>query len=561
MLDNSLWKINILTTIVILFILSFLIIGFTQMFGPIALIKEDISLNINHIPYYALRTSMRFLVAIFISIIVAIIYGITAAKNLRIRRVIIPLLDIFQSVPILGYLSFTIAGFVALTPGNIFGIELAIIFAIFSSQVWNIIFSTYQSFTTIPLEAYEVSRIYKLNNWQIFWRLELPFAIPGIIWNLVLSISNSWFFIVLAEAISIGNEVYNLPGLGSYIALAIKNTDYNAIFEAIIGISAVILIFNSLFFSPLVVWSQQFRYEFNTKTTNPSSFVYDLFKQSSITKLLEYPCKYFIKIFLNLSLPKIITKHVKKLAYIIELFFWIGSIYFTIHICNLLYDLCYKYISLSDVKYVIELGSITALRVLVMLLLASIIWVPIGVMISSRPVLSSKIQPLIQFITSIPANIYFPIFVIMITDFHFNPEITLSFMMIMGAQWYILYNVIAGGESIPTELLEAAENFKIKGLQKWKKIILPAIFPFYITGMITASGAAWNASIVGEIITWGSQTVSTKGIGSYIAISTSNGDFARIALGIIIMSCYVVAINNILWAPLYEYASKKFRLD
>lgn len=557
----NLWIVNVTAIMIIIFTFGILFFGLQEMSSPIYLANKPVSLNIEDLPYYALRTSMRFIVAIVCSLIFSLIYAILAAKNARMRKILIPLLDVFQSVPVLGYLSFTIAFFIALDPGNILGIEMAIIFALFSSQAWNIAFSIYQSFVTIPIEIQEVARIYKLNKWQIFWRLELPFAMPGIIWNIVLSVSSSWFFIVVSEAISVGDKIYNLPGLGVYIAIALKNMDYYALFASLSTILFVIIIFNQLCFGPLAVWSEQFRYEFNSKTQNHSYYIYTLFKKSSITKILEAPLTYCIRIFLSFTLPKIISRYIIQIGYLLELIFWIIFIYSIFLTYKILHQLCYGHIFLDDVKHVIELGAITALRIFVMVSLASFIWVPIGIVISTKASVVHKIQPLIQLLTSIPANLYFPIFVIGISKFNLNPEIALGGMMIIGSQWYILYNIIAGGITIPTELTEISESFHLKGLQKWTKILLPAIFPFYITGMISATGAAWNASIVSEIVSFGNSTISATGIGAYIVVNTNNGDLARVALGVIIMIFYVVTINKILWDPLYVYASKKFRLD
>lgn len=557
----NLWIINILTLIVIIATFSILSFGLREMFGSWSLASAPVSLNIENLPYYALRTSMRFIVAIFCSLVFSLIYAVLAAKNLRMRKILIPLLDVFQSVPVLGYLSFTISLFIALAPGDIFGIEMAIVFALFSSQAWNIAFSIYQSFVTIPIEIQEVAKIYKLNKWQIFWRLELPFAMPGIIWNIVLSVSSSWFFIVVSEAISVGDKIYNLPGLGVYIALALKNMDYYALFASLGTILFVIIIFNQICFGPLAVWSEQFRYEFNSKTQNHSYYLYTLFKKSSIIKTLEAPVTYSIRIFLSLRFPPIITKYVIEIGYFLELIFWLAFCYSIFLICKILHQLCSGHIFLEDVKYVIELGAITAFRIFAMVSLASFIWVPVGIAISTKASVVHKIQPLIQLLTSIPANLYFPIFVIAISTLDLNPEIALGGMMIIGSQWYILYNIIAGGITIPTELTEIADSFHLKGWQKWTKILLPAIFPFYITGMISATGAAWNASIVSEVVSFGSNTISATGIGAYIVVNTNDGDLARVALGVIIMIFYVVTINKILWDPLYAYASKKFRLD
>ena len=553
--------VNTILALIMIFMVSLVIIGFNDMFGPIGTASKEIDLNIKSLPGYALRTTMRFIFAMLLSVMFALVYALLAAKNKRIGAFLVPLLDIFQSIPVLGYLSFTVTAFLAIAPNNIFGIEMAIIFAIFTAQVWNIIFSVYQSLTTIPFELYQVSNVYKLNKWQIFWKVELPFAIPGLIWNMVLSISSSWFFIVVSEAISVGTNTYTLPGLGVYISVALQRADIEAVLYAMVAILGVIFLFNQLFFAPLIEWSHKFRYEFNSTATRSSSWLFDYLAKSS---LFNYPggiLSRICRLFLQIKLPKIITNYSRIIGYILEITWWIIVVYVFKLMFEQVYVLFDRQLSVAEVIHVIKLGAITAFRVLAILLVASVLWVPIGVYIGLRPSLVIKIQPLLQFMTAIPANIYFPLFVIAILHFNLNPDIWLSLMMIIGSQWYILYNVIAGSQSIPTELLEVTKNLKLSGIKKWSKLILPAIFPFYITGMITASGGAWNASIVSEIITWGKSTVIATGIGSYVTINTTAGDFTKITIGIIVMSCYVVMINNILWQPLSNYASKKFRLE
>lgn len=560
-MKKTIFFINLTVMIITVLIIAFIYVGSTSMVGNIDIATQEIELNLSSLIKSTLRTSIRIIIALLCSTIMAIIYAILAAKNKYIGALLIPLLDIFQSVPVLGYLSFAVVGFLNLIPGNILGIELAIIFAIFSAQVWNMIFSVYQSLITIPKDLYEVSKIYHLNKWQIFWQVELPFAIPGLIWNMILSMSSSWFFIVASEAITVGNHRFNLPGLGTYIALALKEAHINLVLLGLAAILLVIFIFNQIIFAPLVSWSHKFKYEFNANTNKINSWFYDFLVSTTIFNFTKNFFHRISRVLLQLEFPSFIINRSKIITIGLETIWWIFIIVIFCSAANQVLELFSKHLSFSEITYVIKLGIITTIRVMMVLIIACLIWVPLGIIISQNIKLSKKMQPLLQFLTAIPANIYFPIFVGVIIYFKLNPEIWLSFMMIMGSQWYILYNILAGGQSIPTELIEATKNLKLSGFVKWKKLFIPSILPYLVTGLITASGGAWNASIVSEIISWGKDTITATGIGSYITINTMAGDLPKVAIGVLVMSSYVILMNFILWHPLSNYVSKKFRLD
>jgi NitT/TauT family transport system permease protein len=547
-----------------------LVWGTGEITEPIYMSEQNpIVLDANKLPSYAFQTLFRMLIAAVISIVVAIVYAYVAAKNKYAEEILIPLLDILQSIPILGYISFTVTGFVALFPNSILGAELAAIFAIFTSQVWNIIFSFYQSLKTIPKELVEASQVMNLSSWQKFWKMELPYGIPGLVWNTAVSISSSWFFVVAAEAITIGSYQMNLEGIGSYIALAIAQSDIKSIFYSIYTMILIILLYDQLIMSPIVAWSHKFRYEMSSSTIQPRSWVLNIFRRSTIAKSIANITSYIAGLLINIpalrkTTPKVtrVYKTTKKSeSYSLWNYIWYPAIVivFLISIYYLFYFL-HNSIGWGEVVKVFILASITCVRVFVLIIIASLIWVPLGVYIGLNPKLTAVFQPIAQFLAAFPANLLFPISVILVSKYDLNPNIWLSPLMIMGAQWYILFNVIAGAASMPNELKETAKIFKIDGLLWWRKVMIPTIIPYFLTGAITASGGAWNASIVAEIVSYGDKTIVAAGLGSYIAEMTTKADFQKIVLGIGMMCMFVVVINKFVWQPLHDYSSKKFQL-
>lgn len=546
--------------------------GTSQMYLPISAFENSsISLAPLALPKYALATVLRMFTAIIFSIIFAIIYGAIAAKSKYAEKIMIPVLDIFQSIPVLGYISFTVTGFLAMFPGNTMGLELASIFAAFTNQVPNVTFSVYQSLKTIPEDLNETCTVFGVSPRQKFFTLELPFALPGLIWNGMMSMSGSWFLIVASEAIAVNQQIIMLPGVGSYIAQAINHHDLHAIGYAVICMLVVILMYDQLIFRPLVAWGDKFHSATNENTPIPKSFIFDLFRKSRIVKtsisltrnslkeILYYPIiplNYIIDIVTHLlylcstvSLPK----KTFYLWYILVIAITVYSINFSI-----------KYIEVTvgwyELLLVTKLGFFTMLRVLTMIALAAIIWVPIGVYVSLRPNLAEKIEPLAQFLAAFPANLLFPLAVIFIAKYNLDPNIWLSPLMILGTQWYILFNVIAGTSAFSNDLVYASDMLHIKGRLWWQKVILPGIFPYLVTGCITAAGGAWNASIIAEIVSWGNTQFVAEGIGAYITQATLVNNFPKIIIGIGIMSLYVIVLNKLLWRPLYNLAEKQTKL-
>jgi NitT/TauT family transport system permease protein len=539
--------------------------GARQMLAPrAAALAPAITLSPLALPLYTLRTTMRMLVALAASLIFTFTYATLAAKSRRAEMVLIPLLDVLQSVPILGYLSFTVLFFLSLFPSTALGPELAAIFAIFTSQAWNMAFSFYQSLRTVPLDLDEASRSFRLSGWQRFWRLEVPFSMPGLIWNTMMSMSGGWFFVVASEAIAVGELQINLPGVGSYVARAIEQRDLPAVGWAIVAMSAAILVYDQLLFRPLVAWADKFRSEQTAAQMVPTSWVLDLFRRARLLRRVAQPIAAGVEIALHarLALPgghRGLIGARRRRIYDLA---WYGLILAaTAFAMAKLSGFAGAVLSWADVVIAAGNGGLTLLRVAILIALATLVWVPIGVYVGLRPKLAERVQPVAQFLAAFPANLLFPLVVYLILRFDLTPAIWLSPLMILGTQWYILFNVIAGASAFPSDFREAASSFRIRGRRWWCEVMLPGIFPYYVTGAITASGGAWNASIVSEAVSWGGMKLSAGGLGAYIAEMTEAGDFPRIALGIAVMSVLVIATNRLLWRPLYAFAERRTRLD
>jgi NitT/TauT family transport system permease protein len=563
-LSPNLW--DCVALILVIGALVLIVYGGEQTAAPLSALDVDpVSLDPANLPAYALRTTMRMLLAIVCSIIFTFVYAALAAKSRRAEMVLIPLLDILQSVPILGFLTFTVVFFMNLFPGSVFGAELACVFAIFTSQAWNMTFSMYQSMRNVPKDLEEASLSFHLSGWQRFWRLDVPFAMPGLIWNTMMSMSGGWFFVVASEAITVGNTTVTLPGIGSYVALGIQKQNLSAIGYAILTMLLVITAYDQLLFRPVVAWADKFRFEQTASTTAPTSWMLDLFRRTRALRTLTYPFAAINRAVSNLhvSFPAALRTAARRngqpsrIVDAIWLAFIIAS---TGYAASKVYEYLSATLSPSDVFSAVGNGLITLARVAVLITLATLIWVPVGVWIGLRPKLAERIQPLAQFLAAFPANLAFPVFVVIIVRYGLNPNIWLSPLMILGTQWYILFNVIAGASAFPTDLREAAGSFHLNGWRWWTKVILPGIFPYYITGAITASGGSWNASIVAEVASWGDTHLTATGLGAYIATATEAGDFPRVVLGIAIMCILVTLFNRLLWRPLYAFGERRLRL-
>ncbi|HQT67846.1 MAG: sulfonate ABC transporter permease [Rhodospirillales bacterium 20-60-12] len=531
--------------------------------GPLpAAQTTTIHLDPSYLPAYAVRTTLRMFAALLFSLIFTFTFATLAAKSRRAAMVLIPLLDILQSVPILGFLSFTVVFFMNLFPGRVLGAELAAIFAIFTSQAWNMAFSFYQSLTTLPSDLNEAAISFRLSAWQRFWKLDVPFAMPGLVWNTMLSMSGGWFFVVASEAITVGNTTFTLPGIGSYVATALDHKNIWAIGYAIFTMLIVILLYDQLLFRPLVAWSGKFRFETTAGISTPDPWMLLLIRRTRVLRWAGEAVGDAASALgrLRLKLPARQAAANKPPSKIID-FIWIVLIS-AVALLALWRVVEYVSASLhwSDLATVLVDGLITMLRVVVLMIIAALVWVPIGVWIGLRPGATRIAQPIAQFLAAFPANLLFPIFVIAIVYFHVNANIWLTPLMLIGTQWYILFNVIAGAAAFPGDLKEVSANFRISGLLWWRRVIIPGILPYFVTGAITASGGAWNASIVAEVASWGNTHLVARGLGSYIAQATTDGSTPRIVLGVAVMSGFVVLFNRALWRPLYAYATRRTTL-
>jgi NitT/TauT family transport system permease protein len=554
---------DVLAFIVVLGLIVFLGETSRGLFAPLSQLKQTpISLDPMHLPEYAARTTFRMLAALALSLVFTLTYATWAAKSERAGKVLVPILDILQSVPILGFISVTAVFFLSLAPGRVLGAEFVAIFAIFTSQAWNMAFSFYQSLRTIPLELTEAAESFRLSPWMRFWQLEVPFGMPALIWNMMMSMSGGWFFVVASEAVVVGHTTFDLPGVGSYIALAIAQKNLPAIGWAIFTMLIVILLYDQLLFRPLVAWVDRFRVEQEPGVRVPNSWALTMMRRS---RLIQAATVAFHSAVLWTSravkredeAPEVLERPKRRSLDVL----WVSLVIAAVALA--LWHIVAVLIANTPIREALQvcgLALLTMLRVFVLIALASMIWVPIGVWVGMRPRAAQIVQPVAQFMAAFPANLLFPLAVYGIVTWRLNPDIYLSPLMILGTQWYILFNVIAGASAIPAEMRYVAANFRVTGWLWWRKVALPAVLPFYVTGAITASGGSWNAAIVAELATWGDTQVQARGLGAYIAEATTAGDFHKIVLGIGTMSLFVVVINRLFWRPLYYYAERKYRL-
>jgi NitT/TauT family transport system permease protein len=540
--------------------------GMLVHFDPATVPEIDSSPS--QIPYFAGRTLLRMWIAFCFSLCFAIATGFIAAKNRTARAFVLPALDVLQSVPVLGFLSATVTAFMALFPGSLLGVECAAIFAIFTGQVWNMAFGFYHSMVTIPTDMQEAASTYGLTRWQRFRTVELPASAHSLIWNSMMSFGGGWFFVVQSEAISVMNKDIKLPGLGSYMAQAMERGDNRAAFWAVTAMIVLILASDQLVWRPLLAWADKFKIELTESTTPATSWVYDLMRGAYLFTWVDTRVwqPLMDKTFRATSRRSLVPARLKVMGarllgrlLVGLLVAWIGFEVLTGLVAAA--QALHGALTWAAFGHIVWLGFLTALRVAAMTILATLIWTPIGVWIGFQPRVARLAQPLAQIGASFPVNMTFPI----VVGFFVATHITLNWgsilLIAMGTQWYILFNVIAGAMAIPNDLQEAARVYGLRNWNLWRTLILPAIFPFWVTGACTAAGGAWNASIVAELATWGDATLKADGLGAYIATVTKSGDTALIITSIGVMSIFVVLMNKLIWRRLYAFAEKRFRLD
>ncbi|MFI4933086.1 MAG: ABC transporter permease [Caulobacterales bacterium] len=539
--------------------------GAQHTFAPLkTLAQAPISLDPWRLPEYAVRTSLRMIAAMIASLVFTFGYATLAAKSRHAEMVLVPLLDILQSVPVLGFLSFTVTGFMALAPGNVVGVEFASIFAVFTAQAWNMAFSFYQSLKTIPADLNEAATAFGLTPWQKFWRLEAPYGAPALIWNMMMSMAGGWFFVTASEALTVGQTTVTLPGVGAYIAQANAQQNYGAIAWAVLTMGVTILIFDQLLFRPLVAWAEKFHVELTASADPPRSWVLDMMRRTRLMARVGRPIGAAVRFVASFRVRTPLPRAPELSGAAGRTFdaVWIAVVIVLVGFAGKeIVSFVARELRWSDLWHAVGLAFLTLARVAVLIALASVVWTPIGVWIGLRPKIAERIQPVAQFLASFPVNLLYGLVVSGIVAGRLDPNIFLSPLMILGTQWYILFNVIAGAAAYPTDLKQAAQTFDVKGWLWWRSVMGPGILPYFVTGALTASGGAWNAAIVSEVASWGAHHLRAAGLGAYIADATVAGDYPRIVLGVAVMSIFVVALNRSIWRPLYRLAERKYRFD
>ncbi len=516
------------------------------------------------LPYYAARSLLRMFIALVLSVIFTFVYATAAARLRRAEKVLIPLLDILQSVPVLGFLTVTVTAFINLFPGSELGLECASIFAIFTSMAWNMTFAFYHSLISQPRDLDEAARVMRLTKWQRFWKLDVPSGMIPLVWNGMMSFGGAWFFLAASESISVLNHTYALPGIGSYVAAAIEQGSLSKVGIAI-GVMIVMVIgVNVVFWRPMAAWAERFRAEESASAEKPRSVVLDLLRRSSVPDLVARPVRPVGRVLDRVTRPFGLAEHpLQRPAGRVrtgDIFFAGAVTAVVLYGAGRALDYVDTHTGLDAFGPAFVDGAATFGRVVVLLIVASVIWVPIGVWIGMNPWVSRLAQPIVQVLASFPANFLFPF----AAAFFVATGISLNFggilLMALGAQWYILFNVIAGASAIPSDLREAMRLMDVRGWRRWRRFILPAIFPAYVTGGITAAGGAWNASIVAEVVNYGHHHLAATGLGAYIARAATVGDFPKVLIGVAVMSVYVVGLNRLVWRRLYRLAETRYSL-
>ena len=513
------------------------------------------------LPDAALRSAARMMAALFLSLMFALLVAPLAAKSRKAATILVPTLDVLQSIPVLAFIGFATAITQAVVPGRVLGVEIACVLTIATSQAWSMAFSLYQSLRTIPSELDEAARCFGLTGWQRFWHLEVPFALPGLVWNAMMSLAGGWFYVVGSEAILARQAGASLPGIGSMLSQAMAVRDVPALLRAMLAMLVIILIFDILLFRPLVRWSHRFRVEEVAAAEKVElPLVLRLMRASPVARIPADVFERAIKTFGWLRLGGREQRHHRRWArhahhedryFMFALVFAAG-----LGMASLLHDLALR-ISWWEMLDVVVLGLATLGRVLVAVLVSLVIWVPLGVLIGMRPRLSRVAEPVVQVLASFPANLLFPALVAFGVQHGIDPDFSAIGMMMLGAQWYVLFNVLSAAQNFPNDLREVACNLRVGGLIWWRRVILPGLLPAITTGAVAASGGAWNSAIIAEFAQWGGRTEIAGGIGAYIAAATESGDGARLLLGVFVMSRFVVAMNALVWQRLFRYAQRR----
>ena len=528
--------------------------------------QMEISLSPGVLPKYAMFSVLRIALAYVLSLFFAIVYGYVAAYNSKAERFMIPLLDTLQSIPVLSFLPGVMISMVALFPTRQLGVELGSILLIFTGQVWNMAFSFYSSLKSIPREMHEAAQVYRWSWWQKFFQMELPYSAIGLIWNSMMSVAGGWFFLIACEMFVLGNRDLRLPGLGSYLQTAANEGNTRAIFWGLAVMIGVIVLIDQLIWRPVIAWAQKFKFEQVESTDEPHSPVLDLLKRSRILPLIAAasirPARERLDLFFARrqaaadQTEQSTNGASKWITRAILAALCIGIAYACVRMILLVSSL-----SGAEIRGIFAGAGATFLRVELTLVLAGLWTIPAGVMIGLHPKLSAIAQPVAQVAASVPATALFPIILLMLIRAGGGLGIGSIILLLLGTQWYILFNVIAGATAIPTDLKEVCSLYRFPRWERWRTLLLPAIFPYVVTGFVTASGGAWNASIVAEYFRFRGQTFSVTGLGAVISRATDSGNFAMLLGATIVMAAMVVTFNRFVWRRLYRLASTRFSFE
>ena len=531
--------------------------------GPVST-QAEIDLHPAALPKYALYSVLRITIAYGFSLGFTLIYGYVAAYNRKAERFMIPLLDTLQSIPVLSFLPGVMISMVALFPTRQLGVELGCVLLIFTGQVWNMTFSFYSSLKNIPREMYEAAQVYRLSWWQRFRQLELPYAAIGLIWNSMMSVAGGWFFLMACEMFVLGNRDLRLPGLGSYLQTAANAGNTRAILAGLAVMVGVIVLIDRVVWRPVIAWAEKFKFEQVEAAETPRSPILDLLRRSRVLSLAARKSVMPIREALDLhfarahaSAPtpgkRLASRWTARMVGVVALG---GIAYAVVKMLSVAAS-----VSWSDLRTIFLGAGATFLRVEFVLVLAALWTIPVGTVIGLHPKLSAIAQPIAQIAASVPATALFPIILLVLIRWGGGLGIGSIVLLLLGTQWYMLFNVIAGATAIPTDLKEVFDVYHLKRVERWRRLLLPGIFPYLVTGFVTASGGAWNASIVAEYFHFRGQTISTVGLGAVISQATDHGNFRMLLMATMVMAIIVVTINRMLWRRLYALASTRFKLE
>ncbi|GAC1463715.1 MAG: ABC transporter permease subunit [Chamaesiphon sp.] len=562
---NWTWQDGLL--VLAIFALILVIVKTASQFSGSYSSDYKIQTSLSVLPSYTLQTLVRMALAYFFSLLFTLVYSYSAYRSRVAALILIPLLDILQSIPVLSFLPGVVLALIAIFPGQRIGVELASIILIFTGMTWNMTFSFYQSLCGIPKELLEAAHIYRLNPWQRFWTLELPSGVIGLVWNSVMSVAGGWFFLIAIESFTLKDKDFRLPGLGSFLGKAADEGNFGAIGWGLGVLVTVIVVIDFFVWRPLIAWAEKFKFETVEAQNTPQSAILDFLRRSPTLRILsdrvfspfqQVIDRGLVKTFPVRSLPAPSQGMWQWFRWLNWLF--ISGLGFIVLWGTWEAVLLIQHLSWTDWQQVLGGAVLTALRVFTALVLSLLWTVPAGVAIGRNPRLAQVLQPLVQIAASVPATALFPVLLLALINIGGGLQIGSVALMLLGTMWYILFNVIAGAQAIPAELFEAAAVYKLSRWDRWRTLILPGIFPYLITGMITAVGGAWNASIVSEYVSFRGHIITTTGLGETISLATAKGNFPLLLAATSVMSLLVVLTNRTVWRPLYRLAQEKYQL-